>query len=43
MVSEYDQGITQSQSADKPIAPRGKPVYLQRSTGSTQEDTSQYG
>ena len=35
IVSEYDQEIPQSQTADKPVAPRGRAVQLSRDTRKT--------
>ena len=32
MVSEYDQEIPQSQTADKPVAPRGRAAQPSRDT-----------
>ena len=34
-VSEYDQAIPQSQTADKPIAPRGRATQQSRDTRKT--------
>ena len=33
MVSEYDQEIPQSQTADNPVAPRGRAAQPSRATG----------
>ena len=35
IVSEYDQGIPQSQTTDKPIAPRGRATQQSRDTRET--------
>ena len=35
IVSEYDQEIPQSQTADNPVAPRGRAALPSRDTGKT--------
>ena len=35
IVSEYDQEIPQSQTADNPVAPRGRAAQLSRDTRKT--------
>ena len=35
MISEYDQVILQSQTADKPMAPRGRATQQSRATRQT--------
>ena len=35
LVSEYDQEIPQSQTADNPMAPRGRAAQPSRDTGKT--------
>ena len=35
IVSEYDQGIPQSQTADKPMTPRGRATQYSRDTRKT--------
>ena len=37
IVSEYDQEIPQSQTADKPLAPRGRPAQPSRDTRKTNQ------
>ena len=39
MVSVYDQEVPQSQTADKPMAPRGRATEQSRETGKTNQAT----
>ena len=41
IVSEYDQGIPQSQTADQPIAPRGRATPNHKTTGRLTKQSNQ--